>query len=245
MYFKSHLTVVCLLVLYSFSTADRNPCHPDRYLLGREVSCEVTVVPPNLCKRCQFRPYLPNGNFKNCSAIYDLDASACRRQLVQYAELNPCDAVRNRQVKDISANIVPLDYFVYAICEECCDCIPRNSKLQEYKQRRKDNTLLKADRANCPLHAHYDICRVWPQVRYVKTPFEKTPTDLRRKWPAVCPIFKNWKLGPNGQNLYNADETKISNSLRAFLERFILAAKCKNKKLWNSCFALEKAQNRV
>lgn len=231
-------------VLLATAVADRNPCHSKRYEQGNDVPCEVITLPPKLCPACKLRPLGYQGNFKDCSNIYNLDDGECRAQLVEYAKLNPCDKRRGWQTKDISANREALDYFTYSICEECCDCITMGSQFGQYGWRKAAGTLFKEDRGNCPAHGHYDICRVWPNVKHVKSPWENTPSNL---WsmPKVCPLFRDWKFGPHGQNWYNKQQVYISSPIRTFLKQFLKAAQCSEQSFWNDCMTLEKSQNRV
>lgn len=240
------LPFALLCALFALIIADRNPCHPGRYNQGKDVSCEVVSIPPQLCTKCKLRPLGYAGNFRDCKKIYNLDDFGCRAELRRYASMNKCDRRRNLQVRNFNSytNRIALDYFVYAVCEECCDCIPRGTNRGDYDRRKRSGTLLKVDRANCPAHAHYDICRVFPNIRYVKSPFQKNPSNLS-KFPKVCPIFKKWKFGPNGQNLYNKSQVYIPYQLRRFLSQFMSAAKCTDRSLWNQCLNLEKSQKRV
>lgn len=239
--------VLIFSALLAFAVASRNPCHKNRRTQGDKVTCEAIVLPPSLCKVCKLRPRAKGGNFQDCQNIYDTDDPICRKALKRYAQLNKCDFQRNQQVKDFSKkdNVIALDYFIYSICEECCDCIPRGANPGEYAQRRKAGTLMKVDRANCPAHARFDVCKVWPNVRHIRWPWQTVPANLDGTWPKICPIIADWKDSPDGQNLYNKNEVNQPASMTTFLTQYVTIAKCRSKALWNECAALEKSQNRI
>lgn len=243
-FFHSLLTLLSLISLLSLTYGMKNPCHPYKNQQGKNVGCEVISIPPSLCQSCRLRPFAANGNFNDCSNIYNLDTQTCRDSLVEYAALNPCDTVRNNLVQNLNsgANIKSLDYFVYSVCEECCDCVPMGASVGQYMTRLAAGTLYKSNRGNCPAHAYYDICKVWPQVRYVKKPGEVTP-DLS-SWPKMCPESKIWRDTPSGQNWYNKAEVSVQPPFAQFLERFVESS-CGGADVWNDCTKLEAAQNRL
>ncbi|CDF36374.1 unnamed protein product [Chondrus crispus] len=179
--------------------------------------------------------------------IYDTSNPQCRQALRRYASLNPCDVQRNRHVRDFSnsQNLIALDYFIYSVCEQCCDCIPRGTKPGEFAKRKAAGTLIKVDRANCPAHARYDVCKVWPNIRHLRSPWERLPRDLNTLWPKICPIIFKWADSPDGQNLYNKDQINQPASMTQFLTRYVKVAFCSKKAFWNECTALEKSQLRI
>lgn len=238
--------LLVLATLMTLSAASRNPCHNNRKTQGDKVTCEAIVLPPALCKFCKLRPRVASGNFNNCENIYDTSDPKCRTLLRRYANLNKCDFQRNQHVKDFSnkQNIIALDYFIYSVCEECCDCIPRGTKPGEYAKRKKAGTLMKVDRANCPAHARFDVCKVWPNIRHLRFPWQKVPAGLN-SWPKICPIIEKWKDSPDGQDLYNKNEINQPASMTRFLTQYVKIAKCRDAVIWNECTALEKSQNRI
>lgn len=239
--------VLVLATLLALSAASRNPCHSNRRTQGDKVTCEAIVLPPALCKVCKLRPRANRGNFQDCQNIYDLSDPKCRSWLRRYANLNKCDFQRNQHVKDFSnkQNVIALDYFIYSVCEECCDCIPRGAKPGEFEKRKKAGTLMKVNRANCPAHARYDVCKVWPKVRHIRWPWQKVPANLANGWPKICPIIVKWKNSPDGQKLYNKDQINQPPSMTKFLTQYVKIAKCSDKAVWNECSVLEKSQNRI
>ena len=225
------------------------PCHSNRKFQGDGVNCEIIKLPPKLCKVCKLRPTLARGMFASCSRIYDLMPLACRRLLRKYARLNPCDEKRNAQVQDFSnpENVLGLDYFVYSVCEECCDCIPRGTKSKEdYTQLKAAGTLIKVDRANCVTHANFDVCKVWPNIRFIYKGRQSVPDaeELEDKWPIICPKIRKWKDEFPGKT-FNVDEVPIPADIRQFLTRYTSVAPCRDRTVWEECFDLEKSQNRL
>jgi len=116
----------------------------------------MVTLPKNMCKTCQLKPVASNGNFKDCKSIYNLDAPACYNSLKEYVSLNPCDTKRKQQVykmkngqnfweKKIAKE--DLDYMVYSLCEQCCDCIPKkSSNVPFWKAKQSENLLYDSSR---------------------------------------------------------------------------------------------------
>lgn len=237
-------TALVLVLTVTLAAAGRNPCHDNKGSNGAGVTCEKIVLPPKLCGACKLKPPGPGGNFVNCKAIYDLDDPACRAQLENYARLNRnCDPVRVRQVENFSvpANKMGLDYFVYSVCEECCDCIPIGARSDQYSTRKEKNTLLSSRRGNCPAHAAYDICLIWPNVKFVSGPFSKD-----QFWrPKICPLLKSWLRSPQSNNWLERSVVPMDKRIFEFLTRFGRVARCRNRDTWMRCQMLEENQKRL
>lgn len=130
-------------------------------------------MPSNLCNKCHLKQSNPNGTFKNCQMIYNLDAPDCRAELQVYVNNNPCDFIRKEQVlRWNQQDKIALDYFVYSICEECCDCIKKGSTASMYDalaatHTTANPTLYTTKRGNCPAHAYYDVRQLF-WVQYMK-----------------------------------------------------------------------------
>lgn len=239
----SVLIVVLSMGCVAYGERSRNPCHPGRRVELLGATCEYIRLPPRLCRDCKLTGYDSRGYFDDCSAIYDLEDNSCRKVLEEYVELNPCDTVRGNQVKtyDDPESRAALDYFTYSICEECCDCIPRGAKQSEFRQRFLQKTLISLERGNCPAHAHYDICRVWPEVRFVTLP----GLPLRTNLPKICPIIREWFSSDASKGWSSNDNTQMDPRIKRFLRIFTRFAKCSNKQSWLMCVGLESAQNRI
>ena len=141
----------------------KNPCHSRKWAMGRGVNCEGVHLPTLMCNKCSLKPVRPNGTFYNCKSVYNIKSKGCKEQLWKYVKANPCDEVRKEQLKRFnSADVEGLDYFIYSICEECCDCILKGTKHEDYEMLKKKHkttrpTLYTPLRGNCPAHAHYDV----------------------------------------------------------------------------------------
>lgn len=242
--FSFSLSLVFLATFLLHATADRNPCHLNKTQNGLGVTCEKVRLPNKLCTACKLKPPGPGGHFVNCRSIYDLDSKACRYQLNQYAKFNRhCDPVRSRQLKGISnpLNKQGLDYFIYSICEECCDCVPIGAHISQFRMRRKTGKLINVNRGNCPAHAVYDICKVWPKVRFVSR--GKMKNEFSR--PMICEELRKWFNSPASTNWLGRSFVPINDNIKHFLERFSYAARCTNRGTWERCQRLEAAQQRV
>lgn len=244
---SSSRTVVSLLVLSLLAIAEAQsgffPCHGNKQGLGHGAFCEVVEVPKNLCSACKLKGFNPHtGAFNNCKSIYDLDNGECQAALKNYANLNKCDTVRNNQVNNFysPANKEGLDYFVYSLCEECCDCVGVGVQQYQYDSLASSNNLFSVRRGNCPAHAVYDICNVLPNIRFFKSEGSNEYHNL----PKMCPLLKNWQATQSA-NWQNAAWVPMSPQVETFLKTSMPALTCGNRGTWNNCVALESAQNRI
>lgn len=225
----------------------RNPCHAGRNarLLGA-FDCEGIVLPKRMCARCNIGDYsLTTGIFNDCTNMYRTMEPSCVNELQEYVRLNPCDDVRARQVANMDnpRNAEALDYFIYSVCEECCDCIPRGSREDQFLERRDQgvNALTSVFRGNCPAHAHFDICRIWPEIRYITV--EGGPTFPQ--YPKICPIISDWFFSPASEDWPNNDNTEIARPIQRFLRQYNRFTRCRRRSTWESCTLLETAQRRI
>lgn len=238
---------LCLLSLVTTILASKNPCHNNKWQQGQGVTCEKVVLPRWLCAACRLKPPQASGDFKNCRSIYDVTGPQCKSALQTYAWYNrECDPVRLRQVADFSnaANVEGLDYFVYSVCEQCCDCVPRGSAPMQFWSRRSMNTLLNANRGNCPAHAWYDICAVWPKVRYVVDP-NGLPTPKQQNPNYLCPMLTTWIKRPENNPWLLKSWLWIDPPINDFFLSFFEVADCAHQRVWQSCADLEDKQNRL
>lgn len=238
------LTFAAVLALAS-AISGKNPCHPNRRVELLGVPCEGIYLPPSMCDKCQLSEYDSRGNFNDCQAIYKIGEPECKAQIELYSELNPCDTVRKAQLEDFDSadKRTALDYFVYSVCEECCDCIPRGARSGQYDDRRRarPKTLTSLVRGNCPAHAHFDICRIWPEIRHVTRPGGR----LRLSRPKACPKIREWFFSPASDGWAGQDNTDISRDVKRFLSNFNSVARCRRRNTWKRCTDLEAAQRRI
>ncbi|PXF42360.1 hypothetical protein BWQ96_07880 [Gracilariopsis chorda] len=214
-------------------------------LQGFNVTCGVVALPPRLCSACKLKPILPGGHFEDCTSIFDLESQSCRAELKEYVRLNKhCDPVRAEQVPKMMSSggaRQGLDYFIYSICEQCCDCIPRGTHISQYGFRESIGKLFNAGRGNCPAHAVYDVCKVWPKIRGVVSAGESRKVSA----PMVCPHLKTWLRNPDNANWLHRNQVKYHPAVGNFLNSFIDAAGCSARPFWESCVRLETKQKRL
>eukprot|EP00177_Eucheuma_denticulatum_P000654 GFKZ01001171.1.p1 GENE.GFKZ01001171.1~~GFKZ01001171.1.p1 ORF type:complete len:247 (-),score=0.08 GFKZ01001171.1:384-1124(-) len=241
---KALLPVFVISCLTTLALCQRNPCHPNRNVetLG-SFGCKNFTLPRGMCNPCEFRGFDSRGNLNDCAAIYNIDAQPCKSRIGEYVRLNPCDTIRARQWRDFDnpANKMALDYFMYSICEECCDCIPDGSTVAQYDARRLSGNLISLTRGNCPAHAHFDICRIWPDVETIT--IEGMPP--RRGLPKICPMIRNWIESPAGRDWGGNNNVNINANITRFLRIFNRFARCRNRATWQRCIGLESSQGRI
>lgn len=239
----SNILIFLSLIALSSANRSRNPCHPNRSAEKLGTSCEEIVLPPKMCRKCRLRGYDAQGYLNDCESIYRIEDPECRAEIQNYVDLNPCDTVRAEQMSafDDDLNRKGLDYFVYSICEECCDCIPRDAEADKFDEMKKNKTLISLVRGNCPAHAHYDICRVWPEVRTLTVP----GIPFRQNLPKICPLIRSWFFSDLSKGWASNDNIEMDWRIRRFLRMFNRFARCRNKQTWQMCVGLESAQNRI
>lgn len=206
--------------------------------------CQSVYMPPNLCRNCRMLPFNSAGRFENQRFIYDLDDPTCRAGLAQYVSLNPCDHVRRAQMAGFrdESNRRRIGVFMYAVCETCCDCIPIGSRPGQYAARKAAGTLIRIIRGNCPVHLHFDVCRMWPNIKNIAPPGGATNLDR----DLVCPLVKEWYDGPARAGWErNAAVRGIDWRVKRLLWQLKTHAKCEDETLWKECAALEVAQGMV
>lgn len=247
MTFFSSTTLISTLLLFSIGNAwvnPRNPCH-DKRGLGQDSDCEAPVFPWKLCTECRLKETDPGGKFKDCKSIFDITAPSCKYQIKKYAQLNPCDGLRNRQVADFDNNIESLDFFIYAVCEECCDCIPVGAETDDYYPLKSTDSLLDyKTRANCGTHAAVDVCKIFPNIKTaVKKPEDIPSASQLAELPYICSPLQDWR--DSRSSLPEDERELVPNFAHGFLKNFSIAARCWKKPLWESCVELESDQNRI
>lgn len=217
------------------------PCHKGKTTL-KATACKAVTIPKGLCTQCKLRQVNPNnGNFVNCKSIYNLDNGQCKPKLQQYVKANPCDWKRKQQVSSWNAHSkMQLDYFVYSLCEECCDCVPKGALPQQYEQRKKAGTLFHNARGNCPAHAFYDICKIWPNIHKLYPGAGKTSNGV-----SACAQLGKWFHSPAASNWINNHNTPLSSGLNKFLTNVNAANECGTKQVWQACAIMEQKQKRI
>jgi hypothetical protein len=125
-------------VLFVSAASSMNTCHSTLYKEKPAPSnCTHFAVPLGLCEVCKFDRVLSDGQFHDCSQIYNISGttsnSPCVAKIQEYVNLNPCDTPRADALSKflgaqgaakVDEGRQVLDFFVYALCEGGCDCIP-------------------------------------------------------------------------------------------------------------------------
>lgn len=257
--FSPTIASIFLLLLYlpnarliSIATgASFYPCHASKTAPNFDVKCTTLHLPSSLCLSCSLRPPAADGSFIDCNNIFDTSTSSCHDALQQYVDENPCDHARKAALTsflsdftDDSARSI-LDYFLYSVCENCCDCIPMGTTAADYDALLATHTkhqpsLWKEDRGNCPAHAVYDVCKVLPNVHA----FASVDSPVQDAPPA-CPALNVWLSSSAATNWAVNPETQISNDTRIFLRGLLEASNCKNRQIWTRCHNLEDTQGHL
>lgn len=217
------------------------PCHKGKTTLAAP-GCKAVTIPAGLCTQCKLRKVNDkNGNFINCKSIYNLDNGQCKAKLQQYVKANACDGKRKQQVAAWNAHSkMQLDYFVYSLCEQCCDCVPNGALPAQYAQRKNKRSLLHNARGNCPAHAFYDICKIWPNIETLSPGGGKKGNGVK-----ACAQLSKWFHSPAASNWINNHNTPLSGALRNFLNNVNVANQCGNKQVWQACALMEQKQKRI
>lgn len=259
--FVSRFTTVSLSLLSSYlltvqlftttAAMPSYPCHSSKKTPNFDVNCTTVRLPPSICLSCPLRPPASDGAFVDCNNIFDTSVPSCHDELQQYVDLNPCDHARKAALASFRSDPTDddarskLDYFLYSICENCCDCIPMGRAATDYdalleSHTTNEPTLWKEDRGNCPAHAVYDVCKVLPNIQL----FASADTTVQDA-PAACPALNVWLSSPAASNWAVNPETQISDATRMFLSSLLLASNCKNRQIWSRCFDLEDKQGNL
>lgn len=168
----------------------------------------------------------------------------------EYVTANPCDPVRANALSALDANPNNglarsiLDYFLYSVCEQCCDCVPmgasRDHALYASQHTTDSPTLYTAERGNCPAHAFYDICKILPNVTHF------TAIDAPVTWaPPACEMLEAWFGSSASRNWQENPSTTLTKPLKSFLLGMLDMAKCGDKEVWEQCWDLEASQNHL
>lgn len=211
------------------------------------LNCTDVKLPPKMCPKCHLRKHDSEGNFNRDynKDIIDFETPECLEQLELYVRLNPCDDLRAKYLSEYKTNSFAwtrIAQFMYSVCEQCCDCVTVGSKPNEYTTRKEDATLYKLTRGNCPAHFHYDICKMFPNFTRFITPNQK----VRKNKPRVCPEVAKWIESDDAKNWSrNPDADGLSDLLVNTFGRTIQNARCRNRRVWQDCVRLERAQGRV
>jgi hypothetical protein len=130
-----------------------------------------------------------------------------------------------------------LDYFLYATCENGCDCIP-------FYNADVNNPALGVNRGNCQAHAYYDLCNAFPQIKLVR--HEDSPNDNLTALPDLCPLVSKWIASPAARKWLTNGNTTVDPNVNYFMQRLTQAEELlTNMTVWQSCFKVENVQGRI
>lgn len=232
------------LVSVALAQASVNPC-PSNKKAEAANGCEHVKIPEGMCKACPLNKPQNNGEFANCQNIFNLDAPSCKAKLEEYVAKNPCDTVRKALVNEWSAaSKKRLDYFAYSLCEQCCDNVPKGSKVEEYSWRNngKNMKLWSLTRGNGPAHFHYDICAIFPNFKSWVLPWSGYDVYTR---PKLCPQLQSWLDSDASKNWVQNENAAMSNDITTGISDAMWALQCHNYEVWTRCVDLESKQKRV
>lgn len=220
--------------------------------MGKGVTCKKVVLPNGLCTSCPLRPSNSKGQFIKCSDTYDTSSTPCLSKMREYVAANPCDPVRADAMSKLDADpedtqaLQTIDYFLYTVCEQCCDCVPMGANLDFFAQYNAAHSssvpaLYDPARGNCPAHAFYDICKILPDITHFSRPGD---TSAGLSTPA-CGLLTKWFISPASKGWQDNPKTELEPELRAFLLNMLDVAQCAAESIWDTCFELESKQSHL
>lgn len=217
-----------------FASTCHNKKHPAE-------GCSSLKIPVGLCGRCHLGKLNHDGSFEQCDEAFDIDDD-CVDALNEYVNLNECDWQRREALDFFTSDpsVVwaqhKLDFFLYAICEEGCDCIPQSGA--DINQPEYD-----VHRGNCPAHAYYDICKLFPNIKLIHLMGTENDTG---GLPDACPLLKDWLNSPASNNWLQNPDVELTGELEYFLERLSDATEvATDPVVWEYCFDVESKAGRI
>ena len=234
--------------------AGQNPCHVKAQ--KKSTSCTVVTIPVGLCPVCGVGAPMQesNGSYIDCTRTSGLEDAVtgeqCRALVQDYIELNPCDSARLTALEFYNSTNPTtkekgrqrLDYFLYSVCENGCDCIPQVDANPAVKQ-------IDVHRGNCQAHAYYDVCKILPSIRLIRREDDDNNNSTNvTNLPAVCPLITDWFINSgDGQDFLEKPHTTVDVDVEYFLDRLVHAEEllATNNSLWDQCLHLETLQGRI
>ncbi|KAI0558601.1 hypothetical protein FGB62_199g03 [Gracilaria domingensis] len=236
-----------LLVFYARFVAAGSffPCHGAKGFIHNEVKCTTVKLPHSICSRCPLRQTLSDGSFEQCDRIYDTSSSQCMISLQEYVDINPCDVRRASALEQLKAGDESgrdeMDYFLYSVCEQCCDCVPMGVQTSDYSQlsqghSRSSPSLWSETRGNCPAHARYDVCKIFPSIKS----FGSFSNEV-----AICDQLTEWIQSDASEEWQTNPNARVSDDIQKFLRDILVAIHCDNRSIWSKCQVMEDKQNHL
>lgn len=218
--------------------------------------CNEIHIPAMLCTTCRMRtfkvtPKGPDFNRKSEYDIYDLTTPSCMAKLYKYIQINPCDYKRSQAVHDlmkskrVRESRDTLSYFMYSICETCCDCISIGARVEQYESRKARNNLINTRRGNCAAHFAVDVCNIWPEVNHIVGGPASSIWPGNGKWK-YCKEFRDWWGSPRASGWEGANnQGGTSPRMQRALKQITKSNYCEEKRQWMDCVRFERALGRI
>lgn len=182
------------------------------------------------------------GPIVNRFDIYTINQN-CRTKLQEYVDLNPCDTAHASAFQTMDNDLESykaIVYFLYSICEFCCDCIPIGATVDSFKSRKLAGTLLSIKRGNCAAHFVADTCRIWPNVGEIRKRKRVKGGD------AWCGEFNTWRVSPFAENWGANDNVEgLTDRMVTAMTDLAKFAQCHKKRQWQDCARMEIAENKI
>lgn len=236
------------------------PCHASKQSISI-VTCTHVKLPRTLCSTCRLRPPSPDGQFSKCSDIYDTSTSECHADLQTYIDNNECDFERRRALSvflspgtgnaDREKARSVLDYFLYSLCENCCDCIPMGRKIEDYDRLSEVHDDIESpllwdeERGNCQAHAVHDVCKAFPKITYFSQIGQRDSFKRLEDGEGACVGLRKWLRSKESKGWQENPKTIVTDNVRLFLRSLLHSSKCSNKGTWQRCFDLENKQDHL
>jgi hypothetical protein len=100
-------------------------------------------------------------------------------------------------------------------------------------------------RGNCQAHAYWDVCRILPNIKVIKSSNKPWPGGSD-SWQEVCPLLSSWMSTPDGKNFPNVANTDVHPQVDTFLRELIDASELlTDPNIYRNCLLLETSQGRV
>ena len=164
----------------------------------------------------------------------------------RYVDANPCDQTRKKALANIDklSRYKVMIYFMYSVCETCCDCIPIGAREHQYEERKKSKPLINIKRGNCAAHFHYDTCKIWPKARQITSLKGRAyKYSDKAQW---CPDFKTWQFSPYAKGwLRNDNVDGFTWKMRRAMNSLAAKTRCGQETQWKNCVKMERAQGRA
>jgi len=234
-----------------------SPCHQNNDQNRPALDCEAIVLPKGLCNACGVDVPLnaTSLEYAKCRFVTNLQPfaqepnAACVERLEAYVNLNACDQRRREDVAcfqndtQVSCLGLPmrrfrarLDYFLYSVCEQACDCLPQIDASVVTKQ-------VDVYRGNCQAHTLFDTCRVLPNIKSIRGE-DDASVDVS-VLPKTCPAIQLW-WEQEGDDFLHKPHVNVSTPVVSFLEQFVAATDLlQPNTLWSQCLYLESTLQRI